>query len=173
MSLEQLQSKLDDLTSKVKEHEDLRQLNDLINTYHWVADHYRWDEWSELLTEDMVFEYIAKESHVFRGIREMTDAWKSILESCYESSQHVIVNRFFEIGPDGKTATGHANGLYYMTFDLSKPHENYMAGGRYEWKFVKTDGDWKIQHTRLQLTWEYGKDLQHPMVGEVNAASGV
>lgn len=168
MTRENLEEKVEKILAQLAVQEDLRLLNDHIHRYHWLADHDRWKEWESLLTEDTVFEYITpKHSHTFRGIDEMPQVW-GVLAKCYQANQHVIVNRYFEVAPDGKTATGHANGLFAFVFDRSKPSEHYSYGGRYEWQFVKTPDGWKTRRTRLEVIWDQGRDVMDEVVADIS-----
>lgn len=173
MGQQDIDAKLDKMLTQLAEQEDLRLLNDHIHNYHWLADHDRWNEWESLLTEDTVFEYeTPKHSHTFRGINEIPQVW-GVLVKCYQANQHVIVNRHFTVAPDGQTASGHANGLFFFVFDRTNPSEHYMYGGRYEWQFVKTTEGWKTRYTRLQVIWDQGRDVMDEIVAEVSGTADV
>lgn len=147
--------------------DDLREqlaLKDHINTYHWLADTFQWKDWSNLLSEDTVFEGVAT-GFVARGRKQALELLQPAIEDYYQRTQHIIVNLMFELA-DEKTATGHGNLLFTGVPHADKPQIHYTAGGFYQWRFVKTDR-WRTQHTRLEFIWEGGTTPSNFNVGPI------
>ena len=78
-------------------------LRNHINQYHWYADNFMWDEWSELLSEDTEFE-VASAGRIYSGKAETLERCRHGLESRYQACQHAIVNLRFEFESDVQAA---------------------------------------------------------------------
>lgn len=130
---------------------DQQLLRKHMDEYHWLADHFRWDEFKQLWTEDAVFE-VASGGRTYVGRDEIVRIQSGRIHERYERTQHLIVNCAFEV--DGDSATGHANLLFIGVPKASEPAQNYMSGGMYEWRFRKTPDGWRSAHTRLEFLWE-------------------
>lgn len=130
-------------------------LEKLINVYHKAADAFDWRGWSETFTEDAVFEVRGGFGEM-RGRAEIHDRPKAAMDAVYAHMQHIIVNADFEI--EGDVAGGTANLVYIGVFDAGRPHEYYMAGGRYSWRFVRRPEGWRIARGLLEFLWNNGID---------------
>ena len=145
-----------DLEKRIRLIEDELALKKLINTYHKRADAFDWVGWSETLTEDSLFEFVGGFGNM-SGRRMIHDICKAQMDPVYDDFQHYMVNLDFEI--DGSdTATGTGNIIFVAVEGGAKPTEIYMAGGRYNWKFVRTSDGWRIKQTLLQWVWNNGQD---------------
>lgn len=132
-------------------------LKALINAYHWRADQFDWQGWSECFTEDAEFDFVGAFG-VMRGRDEIRETCKGNMDHIYQVMQHIMVNLHFELG-DADNASGRGNLIFIGVPDASKQDQNYMSGGRYEWRFKRTPQGWKIAHTRLQFLWTKGEDV--------------
>ena len=138
--------------------EDQLQLRKLINVYHWRADHFDWQGWSETFTEDAVFD-LPNSFGLLRGRKEIRDVCKGNMAHVYKIMQHIMVNLDFEVtGHD--TATGHANLIFSGVADLNKPTEYVQSGGRYNWEFLRTKEGWRISKAHLVFLWSNGGDKE-------------
>ena len=136
--------------------DDCAQLSKLINTYHWRADHFDWEGWADSFTEDAIFDLPATFG-LMRGRQQIHDICKGNMDHVYDTMQHVMVNLDFDI-IDANNATGHGNLLFTAVPEATKPHQFYQAGGRYNWKFRRTQSGWRICEARLDFLWNNGGD---------------
>jgi ketosteroid isomerase-like protein len=71
-----------------------------------------------------------------------------------DDSQHLVGNH--EVVVDGDTATHrcYLQAQHVRKAAVSGP--NYLVGGRYEDRFVRTDAGWRIAHRQLTVMWTDG-----------------
>ena len=148
---------MNDALTLTDEHEQIRQLTRLINTYHQRADAFDWDGWAETFVEDANFYFENGFGHMAGrdGIKEIC---KSSMDPFYDLMQHIMINLDFELtGPD--TAKGRANLIFSAVFDKAHRDRFYQAGGRYRWDFRKTADGWRITDAHLEFLWNNGQDI--------------
>lgn len=135
---------------------DHLELEKLINTYHWRADQFDWQGWSECFTEDAVFD-LPNYHGLLTGRKQIHDVCKNSMDLVCKVMQHVIVNLDFELtGKD--MATGRGNLIFIGLPNPAKQTQNYQAGGRYSWEFRRMPDGWRICRARLDFLWNNGKD---------------
>jgi hypothetical protein len=145
-------------SSKADHLEDQLELQKLINTYHWRADHHEWESWSHTFTEDAVYD-LPNSFGLLKSRQEIHDVCKANMAQIYKIMQHIIVNLDFEItGPD--SATGHGNLIFTALADPAQPTEFIQSGGRYNWEFKRTKAGWRIHRARLDFLWNNGGDKE-------------
>ena len=148
----------DSLEKRIQQLENLAALKKLIDTYHWRADHFDWQGWSECFTEDAEFEFPGAFGTMC-GRKNIHDICKSNMDHVYGEMQHVMVNLDFDLtGPN--TATGHGNLIFTAIPDPLKQSVNFMSGGRYNWEFKRTDDGWLIAKAHLVFLWTAGQDQE-------------
>ncbi len=148
-----------DFAQLVYEHEQIRQLTKLINTYHQRADDFDWDGWAETFVDDasFFFEHGFGQMTGRDGIKEIC---KSSMDPFYDLMQHIMINLDFDLtGPD--TATGRANLIFTAIADEAKRDQYYQSGGRYRWDFKKTADGWRIANAYLDFLWNNGQDADN------------
>lgn len=85
---------------------------------------------------------------MFKGSGQQFVQWLSDTMVDIET-QHLIANSLFQI--DGDTATGE---IYTINFHhLPNKKSNYIAGGRYLDRYVKTNGAWQFQSRLRVIDW--------------------
>lgn len=135
--------------------EDKQALAEHMNLYCKTADRFDWADWADTFTEDSVFEFIGGFGDM-RGRQTIHDTCKGSMDHVYAVMQHLMSNLDFEV--DGDNATGTGNLIFTGIMDAAKPTGYYMSGGRYQWKYRRTDAGWKIAHTKLEFIWNNGGD---------------
>lgn len=139
--------------------EDKQALAEHMNLYCKTADRFDWAGWADTLTEDSVFEFGDfgdMRGRDMRGRQTIHDTFKGYIDHVYAVMQHMMSNLDFEV--DGDNATGTGNLIFTGIMDAAKPTEYYMSGGRYQWKYRRTDAGWRIAHTKLEFIWNNGGD---------------
>lgn len=156
-----------DLEARIRRIEDELALKALINSYHKRADALDWAGWAESFTEDAVFEF--KSFGTMRGRQAIHDTCKAAMAHVYDAFQHYMVNLDFELA--GDTATGTGNLVFVGLTDAAAPTRHYMAGGRYQWRFARIAGGWRIRQARLEWLWNNGADAERVFAEELAGAA--
>ena len=138
-----------DLENRLRRIEDEMALQRLINVYHKTADAFDWKGWSECFAEDAVF---VNQFGVHRGRQEIYDRCRKRFGTVFRVFQHVIVNACFDIA--GDTASGTGNLLFVGLREGNRKNHYFLAGGRYEWAFVRTPEAWIIKTGTLTFLWD-------------------
>jgi ketosteroid isomerase-like protein len=141
--------------NRLQRIEDERAIEKLINTYHKRADAFDWVGWAQSFTEDALFEF-AGGFGVMHGRQEIHDTCKGQMDHVYRVMQHIMVNLDFEVTGDRATGTG--NLIFVGVPDAQQASSYFMSGGRYRWKFARTNAGWKIAEAFLEFIWNNGAD---------------
>ncbi|MFL6603441.1 MAG: nuclear transport factor 2 family protein [Steroidobacteraceae bacterium] len=149
------------LESRLQQLEDDLALRKLIAAYTRTGDAFEWQAWSELFTPDAVFT-VPGAFGILRGRQEIHDIPKSKIDGVFHTTQHCIVNLDFDV--QGDTAKGTGSLIYTAVADPAKPNEYYMAGGRYQWSFARTQAGWRIAKAHLDFLWNNGSGAESVFV---------
>jgi len=147
--------------------EDDYELRKLIARYTKRGDAFDWKGWADLFTEDAIFT-VPGAFGTLRGRREIHDIPKSKIHGVFATTQHYIVNLDFDV--QGDTAQGTGSLFYVAVANAAKPNDYYMAGGRYQWSFVRTKAGWLISKAHLDFLWNNGSDAESVFVEDSGAA---
>ncbi|MDA0820849.1 MAG: nuclear transport factor 2 family protein [Proteobacteria bacterium] len=158
-----------DIEKRLQHFEDQLALNKLINSYHWRADHFEWQQWSNCFTEDAEFDFTG-EFGTMCGRSNIHDICKGNMDHVYGAMQHVIVNLDFEVTGEN-SAVGHGNLIFTALPDPAQQHLNFQSGGRYNWEFKRTSEGWRISKARLDFIWTRGENVG-AVFSEPQAATG-
>jgi uncharacterized protein (TIGR02246 family) len=126
----------------VSDEERIRQL---LARFIQLRDDHRFDEWSELFTEDGVFQY---GTNRLTGRDAIRDHVSTLLAE--DRGKHLCLNSIIEI--DGDRATVHSD---VVKIDPTSPPEppafQIRTMGRYEDQLVRKGEDWKFVERRVQV----------------------
>jgi ketosteroid isomerase-like protein len=145
------------LLSRLARVEDERSLSALTHRYLTLADSRQWVAWSETFTEDAVFD-LPNSFGLMTGRQEIFDVCVGKMEGTWAETQHLIVNADFTV--DGDQARGTANLIFTGVPPGASPTDVYMMGGRYLWRFRRTDGGWRISQAWEEFIWNNGTELE-------------
>ena len=124
---------------------DQQALVDLTVAYCWALDSHAFDDLDGVFLPDATAE--------LGGALDGLDAIKQRVRDALvplDVSQHMVATHQFTI--DGDRATGRC----YLHAQHVKAGEQYIVAGRYEDRFVRTPGGWRIEHRTLTVMWTAG-----------------
>jgi hypothetical protein len=137
---------------------DRREIDDLLVRYATAIDARHWDGLDSVFTPDALLDY--RSAGGIRGTYTEVRQWLSEVIPLFTWTQHLVVNRAVELGPDGSTA--HSRSIFQNPNQMVVDGEPWLfvVGGRYHDRLVRTGSGWRIT-TRVEETlwWD------HPMPG--------
>ncbi len=119
-------------------------------SYCWAVDTKAWDQLRNVFTEDAT----ARMGSTDQSSRDEIIERIRIALSPLESSQHLVSNH--QVDVDGDVASGRC----YLQAQHNRPDFEggslWLAGGRYEDEFTRTEDGWRIRHRALTIMWHEG-----------------
>jgi 3-phenylpropionate/cinnamic acid dioxygenase small subunit len=111
-----------------------------------LRDDKRFAEWVDLFTEDATFEY---GSHHLVGRSAIRENVQALLRD--DRGKHLCVNSIIDVS--GETASVSSDFLKVNPTDNGSGATGYGVGtmGRYEDRFVRQAGEWKIAKRRVHI----------------------
>jgi hypothetical protein len=128
---------MSDLEARVQRLEDIDHIRQLRASYCLYLDTGKYDEVSELFTENAEFTGMG----LPRGRQEIHDFFVGLQDSI-AGFWHFTTNETIEV--DGDKGTGEA----YLYLTCVMDGVAYVGAGRYEDEFAREDGTWKL-HKRV------------------------
>ena len=130
---------------------DHRAIVDLAVRYCSAVDRREWSLLAEVFVPGATV--ALPESVVIEGCDEIMARYRRGLDRC-DATQHTVTNH--EITVDGDSAT-HTCAVHaqHVRHDASGG-SNYVIGGRYTDRMVRTEQGWRIQHRELAFVWTEG-----------------
>lgn len=126
---------------------------DLTIAYCWAIDTHDWDALDNVFSDDVTAVLAAP---LLSGVGEIKARIKKALEPL-DDSQHMVSNHQVAIAADGNSATCrcylHAQ---HVRNDAANGGPNFIIGGRYEDRMVRTADGWRIQFRELVAMWREG-----------------
>jgi hypothetical protein len=128
---------------------DREQIQDLLVRYATGLDSRDWDLLASCFTEDGVADY-----GDLGGVNEGRGAIVSLCSgvlSGLDASQHMITNMIISTDGDSGRAVCYFQAQH--VFRGTPGGDNYLVGGTYRDRLVRTGGEWRIAHRTLEGTW--------------------
>ena len=128
------------LEARIRRLEDIEAIKRLMSLYCYHADNRDGESWSQVFTEDGVFETDLYGTHAGREtIRRLQHRSFAI---------HYAMNPIIDI--DGDRATGKWLLLMPCSFDEQEGAKRAVwAGAKYENELVRVQGEWRFKRVRL------------------------
>ena len=131
--------------------EDERDFIDSTIRYAAAIDRREWDELDEVFVPD------AHVAYGFVPSMTGTEAVKKFVSNTLahlDSTQHMVSNH--QVGADGEGAKSRCYLHAQHTKAKTEGGNNYVVGGIYRDRWVKTDAGWRIAERYLEMLWTEG-----------------
>ena len=119
--------------------------------YTWALDERDWDALADVFVPDATADLGSGRTLV--GLDEIRERIAASLTPL-DDSQHIVGNH--QVRVDGDTATHRCYLHSQHIRHLDKGSPNYVIGGRYEDRMVRTEEGWRITHRTLVMMWNEG-----------------
>lgn len=155
-----------DSDSLLRETADQFALSRLIDLYAHAVDRCDLTLLRSLYTDDAIHDHGA----MFRG---GPDAFSAFIGSSMRgmTSHHFMGNRLFVIDGDAARGEIYAINSHVIGQDTAAARD-YIAGGRYLDRYVRTDDGWKIAHRSRVIDWSHERPHQPGSTASGLAAGG-
>lgn len=131
---------------------DRREIDDVLFTYAQALDAHEWERLREVFTADAVADFLE-----LGGANEGLEAITALVAGALgglDASQHLIGTPTAVVDGDTATATCYLQAQH--VFDGAEGGDQYLVGGTYVDKLVRTGEGWRIRHRTLHATWTAG-----------------
>jgi SnoaL-like domain len=133
--------------------QDRAEIDDLLARYCMALDTKNWDEFPNILTEDVSWDYSAEFGTAFHGFEEVVSGIRTSIEP-HPASMHVpLMTRVWSTGPD--TAEGFSHVLSKSVLDGAQlPATDQTTFEVYcSWldEYVRTPAGWRISKRTLKV----------------------
>jgi ketosteroid isomerase-like protein len=125
---------------------------DLTIAYCWAIDTHDWGALDNVFSDDVTAVLAAP---LMTGVDQIKTRIKSALDPL-DDSQHMVSNHQVVIAADGNSATCRC---YLQAQHIRRDAAggpNFIIGGRYEDRLVRTPDGWRIQFRELVAMWREG-----------------
>jgi ketosteroid isomerase-like protein len=123
---------------------------DLAIAYTWALDTKQFDDLRAVFTPDATAVLRGVEcSGIDAIIERIGGAMRSL-----DRTQHIVTNH--QVAIDGDTATHRCQLQSQHVADATDGGDNYVIGGYYEDRVVRTPDGWRIAHRLMLQTWSDG-----------------
>jgi len=133
--------------------EDHRAITDLTVAYCWAIDNRDWDALDRVFLPDATADLAVPAT--LQGVEAIKARIARALVPL-DDSQHMVSNHQIVVSDDGATATCRC---YLQAQHVRRGvdgGDNYIIGGRYEDRVVRTADGWRIAHRTLVSMWREG-----------------
>lgn len=141
---------------------DHEEIQDLLVRYATSLDSRDWEQLSACFTEDGVTDY-GEFGGLNRGAEAIVKLCRAVLDGL-DASQHMITNMVIVTDGDSGSAVCYFQAQHVVRGTAGG--DNYLVGGTYRDRVVRTPAGWRIAHRTLEPTWMEG----NPGVFEAGAA---
>jgi uncharacterized protein (TIGR02246 family) len=122
--------------------EDEQQIRRTLSEYSQRCDDGRFDEWSDLFTDDARFVLMGEVTEGRDAIRD----YMMTVQAEGRRGMHVTTNSLIDVDGDGATAT-----TDYLFVRPTAEGLGVIAAGRYIDQLVRDDGRWRFQVREITL----------------------
>ena len=121
----------------------------LTHDYCWALDTKDWEALRDVFVPDVVA-HLSRELHGVDAVIERISGALGPLDD----SQHLVATHRIDV--EGDTATGRCYLQAQHVRRGTEGGDNFMVGGRYEDRYVRTPEGWRIAERRLVVMWVDG-----------------
>ena len=122
---------------------------DLTIRYCWALDGHRWDDLRNVFLVNATADLGTGTLH---GVDAIIERVSSALIPL-ENSQHMVTNHQVVVDGDKATCRCYLQAQHVRTVEGGS---NFIVGGRYEDRLVRTEHGWRIAHRDLVRVWSEG-----------------
>jgi len=130
---------------------DEREIIDVAVRYCWALDTRDWEALDDVFLPDATADLASGTDLV--GVEAIAARCNAALGHL-DSSQHIVSTH--EVNIDGDTATHRCYLHAQHTRAAAEGGANYVVGGRYEDRLIRTADGWRIAHRDLVMMWTEG-----------------
>ena len=131
---------------------DRRAIDDVLYRYAQALDSRDWDLLRSCFTDDAVADYLDL-GGVNEGLETIVALCRGALDGL-DASQHLIGSPLAQVDGDTATATCYLQAQH--VFNGAPGGDQYLVGGTYVDRLVRTPEGWRIKHRTLHATWTNG-----------------
>ncbi len=136
---------------------DRTAIADLTIAYCWALDTHRWDDLDDVFSADATAELASPTLYGVDAIK----ARVALALVPLDESQHMVTNHQIVIDGDHATCRCYLHAQHVRRG--VDGGDNFVIGGRYEDRMVRTGEGWRISHRRLVSMWREGNlAVLHP-----------
>lgn len=128
---------------------------DLTIAYTWALDTKSWDDLDRVFLADATAD-LTEDLHGVEAIKARVRRTLADLDA----SQHIVSNHHVVIEGDEASCRCQLQAQHVRRSARGGP--NFIVGGRYEDRLVRTDDGWRIAHRRLVIVWTEGNPAVAP-----------
>lgn len=125
---------------------------DLTIAYCWAIDTHDWDALDDVFSDDVTAVLAAP---LLTGVDAIKSRIRKALEPL-DDSQHMVSNHQVTMAADGDSATCRCYLQAQHIRNDADGGPNFIIGGRYEDRMVRTADGWRIQFRELVPMWREG-----------------
>jgi ketosteroid isomerase-like protein len=138
------------------ETSDRMALRLLVEQYAWAADRRDAEAYAGAFTDDAV---LATNRRDIVGREQLLGVVANL--NRYTVTMHLVGNHEVTFGADGDSATGSTYCVaQHVRVDDSGTERVYVMNIRYDDRYVRVDGGWRMAHRTLNLLWDEDRPLR-------------
>lgn len=126
-------------------------ITNLTVAYCWALDSHRWDDLDAVFLPDATADLASPAT--LQGIDAIKARVASALQPL-DDSQHIVSNHQIDVDGDEGTCRCYLHAQHVRRAADGGP--NFIIGGRYEDRVVRTADGWRIAHRTLVSMWREG-----------------
>ena len=132
---------------------DRFEIDDVLSRYATAVDTRDWDLLDQVFAPDAHLDY--RSAGGVAGPYPEVRAWLAEVLPIFTWTQHLVVNRTVELGPDGDHARCRSIFHNPNELDVGGSPWRFTVGGRYHDRFVRTGPSWRIaSRVEVTLWWD-------------------
>ena len=133
-------------------------ITNLTIAYTWAIDSHRWDDLDAVFLPDATADLASPAT--LQGVGAIKARIANALEPL-DDSQHIVSNHQIDVDGDEGTCRCYLQAQHVRRTADGGP--NFIIGGRYEDRVVRTADGWRIAHRTLVSMWREGNPaVIHP-----------
>jgi 3-phenylpropionate/cinnamic acid dioxygenase small subunit len=140
-------------------------VDELVTEYAVAVDDGDWQLYQELFTPDGRADY--RSAGGIEGDVAQITAWLAESMQLFPMRQHLIVNRRvrFEIldqdtGDTARVQADYINPMRFAGHDGGSTAPDFVCGGRYTFRLLRTDDGWRLRQVTVQEKWRRTPQLR-------------
>ena len=175
MDSEEMEAKIRSLEEKLRNLEDIDQIDKLQKIYAYYLDSGMWDDIIELFSDDTESVEVGP-SGVYLGKAGVRRLFKGLFGARPRPAggfaRHMQIQGVIHVEPDGKTAAGRWQCFIIQALMIKGELKAVWQHGEYENEYVKEEGKWKFKKLNFNIafrtTFEDGW-VKSPYVGTLSS----
>ena len=150
VTLEAVLDRVNEIEKTVRRLDDIEQIKKLQASYVYLTDTFQMEALMDLFTEDMVLDFTGAPQRIYVDNKATFRTMYDGAGKYYSMMQHITSTPLIDV--DGDRATGTWYLLGPLTRKTDKGPLAIWEGGRYDNKYVRENGVWKISKLVFNFT---------------------